>query len=367
MLTAPPSRAFMSADRPLTHLYLHFPFCTGRCGYCAFTSGPPTSDPVNYIHALVAERDARQLHLAPLKSLYCGGGTPGLIGSEGFYALKQSGLFTFSANYEWTVELHPATVTPALMQTLVDCGVTRISIGVQSFNDDVLRQCNRRHTAQQALEAIRTARAFIPDTGIDLIAGLPGINDTLWRATLDQCLALDLPHVSIYALSIDEGSNWAREGRTPPNGDAVCDAIAEAAERLAAVGLARYETSNYARSGCRCQHNLNTWHGGDYVGLGKGAASRIGLTRRAGNGTEERLSTLEDALERALTQLRLDEGFDLAQCLSHYPMLTPYAAAWENLLTTYRENHLLSTINAPTLRGYEVLDAMERSLLEATL
>jgi oxygen-independent coproporphyrinogen-3 oxidase len=357
----------MSVTLPLEHLYLHFPFCTGRCGYCAFISGLPPADPTAYIDTLLTEATQRHLTLAPLKTLYCGGGTPGLIGPKGFQALTHAGLFTFAKDYEWSVELHPTIVTPELMQTLAECGVTRISIGVQSFDDAVLQRCNRRHTLAQALAAVALARRFIPDTGIDLIAGLPGVTKALWSETLSRTLELDLPHLSIYSLSIDEGSAWARAGMEPPNAEQVCDAIAEAEALLATAGLHRYETSNYAREGYQCQHNLNTWQGGDYVGLGHGAASRIGALRRATTGEETHLDPLEDALERALTQLRLAEGFDLKRCIARYPHLAPFATAWEKRLAELRQFGLLTAHNAPTTRGYEVLDAIERTLLEATL
>lgn len=349
---------------PVKDLYLHFPFCTGRCGYCAFTSGVPPQHPSAFIDTLVAEARQRSLTFAPLQTLYCGGGTPGLIGSAGFKALKASGLFTFAEGYEWTVELHPNTVTEELLETLVACGVTRLSIGVQSLNDEVLQFCNRRHTAQEALDAVLLARSFITDTGIDLIAGLPGVDAHLWQDTLARCIDLDLPHLSIYALSIDEGSIWEKRGIPPPDAEAVCDAIAMASTQLAQMGLQRYETSNYAREGFRCQHNLNTWHGGDYAGLGRGAASRIGYLRRAGDGTEEELNPLDDALERALTQLRLDEGFSLSACVKRFPCLAPYAKAWANILSDFHQHGLLTEQYAPTLRGYEILDALERTLLE---
>ena len=357
----------MSVHLPLEHLYLHFPFCTGRCGYCAFVSGPPPPNPSAYVDALLNELSARQLTLAPLATLYCGGGTPGLLGEKGFRALRASGLFTLAKGYEWTVELHPRTVTHSLMEALSDCGVTRISIGVQSLNDAVLRLCNRRHTAAQALDAVRIARQFIPDTGIDLIAGLPGVSPMLWRDTLQRVRELSLPHLSIYALSIDSGSAWAAAGIPAPESESVCDAIAEAAEHLAGDGLERYETSNYARAGFRCRHNLNTWHGGDYVGLGHGAASRIATLRRGTDGCEEHLSEIDDALERALTTLRLSEGFHLPALAQRFPCLSPFMEEWAQLLETFRHHGLLNGHYAPTLRGYEVLDAMERTLLSAAI
>lgn len=357
----------MTTVSPVEHLYLHFPYCTGRCGYCAFHSGPPPRDWAAALAALQQEAETRGVPLAPLQTLYCGGGTPGLIGATGFRALAERLHLPLTATTEWTVELHPATVTDDLMTTLAACGVNRISIGVQSLFDPVLERCNRRHTAQEALDAIACARQCIPDTGIDLIAGLPGVSADGWRDTLKRILDLDLPHLSVYALSIDEGSAWARAGMAPPDGDALCDAIAEAASLLTAAGYERYETSNYAKPGFRCRHNLNTWHGGDYLGLGTGAASRLGRLRREGDGHEMLVSELDDALERCLTRLRLSEGLDLTAIAQHYPLLRPYLTAWKNILHLFQQQGLLTANAAPTMRGYEVLDALERTLIEATL
>ena len=348
----------------MRHLYLHVPFCTGRCAYCAFLSGPPPADPATHVDALLREAAARGFPtVGPLDSLYCGGGTPALLGERGFARLRASGLFTLADGAEWTVELHPAAVTAPLVRTLAALGVTRLSLGVQAFDDATLARCNRRHTARQALEAIETARAAVPDTGIDLIAGLPGVSPAEWTRTLRRTVSLGLPHVSVYALSVEPGSAWDRAGMAPPDPDLLCDAVAEAADALAAAGLRRYETSNYARPGWECRHNLNTWHGGDYLGLGRGAASRLGLLRRSGDGDEETLTPEEDALERALTELRLAEGFDLDTTLARFPLLAPRRDRWTRLLADFRAHGLLDGANAPTRRGYEVLDAMERELL----
>ncbi len=346
------------------HAYYHIPFCTGRCHYCAFLSGPPPAHPETYVDELLREAEARPLSFQPLTTLYCGGGTPALLGEKGFRRLKAAGLCTLAPDGEWSVELHPATVTQALVETLAELGVTRLSLGVQAFSDATLQRCNRRHSVRQALDAIALARQWIPDTGIDLIAGLPGVTEVEWRATIQQALALDLPHLSIYGLSIDEGSAWAREGVSPPDPDALCDALAWTAETLAAAGLQRYETSNYAREGFCCRHNLNTWQGGDYVGLGRGAVSRIGLQRRYGDGREETLSPLEDALERALTELRLAFGFNLESIVTRYPLLLPFKERWTKVLAMAHREGLLTAAFAPTPRGYEVLDALERTLLE---
>ncbi len=345
------------------HAYFHFPFCTGRCHYCAFLSGPPPQNPVAYIDELLREVERRAVALEPFESLYCGGGTPGLLGVEGFRRLSKEGLCRLQPGGEWTVELHPTTVTPALMETLAELGVTRVSIGVQSFDEATLQRCNRRHTVAQALEAVACAREWIADTGIDLIAGLPGVTPQMWEETLRIATDLALPHLSVYALSIDEGSVWHQRKVAPPDADAVCDAIATAAERLEAKGLHRYETSNYALEGYECRHNLNTWHGGDYLGLGRGAVSRLGLLRRYGDGSEEVLTPLEDALERALTHLRLRSGFPLEEMVIRFPLLAPYRETWQRILAEAVHHGLLTDSFAPTVRGYEVLDALERELL----
>lgn len=349
----------------MRHVYLHVPFCTGRCAYCGFVSGPPPERPGDYVDVLAREAAARgfALPLGPLESLYCGGGTPALLGVAGFRRLAASGFYTLAPGAEWTVELHPAAVTRDLVAALADLGVTRLSIGVQSFDEAALARCRRRHTVRQALEAIETARAAIADMGIDLIAGLPGVSAAAWTQTLRRAVALGLPHLSVYALSIEPESAWGRAGMAPPDPERLCDAVAEAAETLGAAGLARYETSNYARPGFACRHNLNTWRGGDYLGLGRGAASRLGRTRRAGDGTEETLAEEEDALERALTALRLAEGFDPEAAARRFPVLAPRLPRWRRLLAGFRAEGLLTAANAPTTRGHEVLDALARALL----
>ncbi len=352
-----------SAPEAVRHLYLHFPFCSGRCAYCSFVSGSPPQDMEAVVADLVREAEARAVPLAPLETLYCGGGTPALLGERGFVALRNAGLFSLAEGAEWSVELHPASVTPSLIRTLAEVGVTRLSLGVQALDDAVLARCNRRHTVCQALEALEVARAVVPDTGIDLIAGLPGVTSELWQRTLKQVAALDLPHLSLYGLSIEPDSTWGRQGLPPPDPDALCDAIAEAQAYFEAHRLVRYETSNYARPGWGCRHNLNTWLGGDYLGLGRGAASRIGLVRRAGDGIEERLSSLDDALERTLTALRLQSGFDPDVAVRRFPVLAPLLPRWQQVLADARHHGLLTARNVPTTRGYEVLDALVAELM----
>lgn len=336
------------------HLYVHTPFCSGKCHYCAFHSGPLTVDPVAYICETLAP-----VRECTFQTIYFGGGTPGLLGPAGFQAAHKLGLL---ATKEFTVELHPQTVTDALLESLVTLGVTRISIGVQSFTNAVITHANRRHTVSQACAAISLARTYIPDTGIDLIAGLPLETAQSWLTTLDQALDLGLSHYSIYGLSIESGSVWA--DHPPPDDDQLMDALAIAQDRLAQAGIQRYETSNYAKRGSECQHNLNCWQGGDYLGLGSSASSRIGFMRQTNPTPSYTLSPEEDALERALTTLRLNTGFHPETLIKRFPILASYRTHWDTTLAHYRQHDLLNDYNAPTPRGYEVLDAMTRTLQE---
>lgn len=352
--------------------YFHAPFCTGRCTYCSFHSGPPPTEAAlaAYLDGLTRAFDAFSATPLSCSTLYFGGGTPGLIGSESFrrwHARFIGERLLPEPGFEWTVELHPATATPPLLNTLRALGTTRLSIGVQALDDAVLLAHNRRHTADCARRAVALAReAGFGDVGIDLIAGLPGVTLPRWEATLREVAGWDLRHLSIYTLSIDPGSALAARGATPPSDG--LDEMALAAEMLSASGLLRYETSNFARPGHECRHNLAYWRGCDYLGLGPGAASRLGLLRRTPE--EEILTPLDDALERTLTRLRTAEGFSLERALGDFPVLSPFRAAWARLLTSFCANGLLFEPEpgffAPTPRGHEVGDGIIRELLTAT-
>lgn len=346
-------------------LYLHIPYCTGKCAYCSFFSGPPPAHPANYITTLAEEYQAREEELAPLDTLYCGGGTPSLLGIDGFERLRALPFITFASSYEWTVEVHPATIQSAFIERLAALGVNRLSIGVQSLDDTVLRKANRRHTVKQALEGLALARQIIPDTGIDLIAGLPGVSPQQWEETLKRVIALDLPHLSIYGLSIEEGCQWFREGRQPPEDDTLCHALSLAHEHLTAAGFEHYEISNYAKPGFQCRHNLNTWLGGDYLGLGYGAHSRCQCHRQEGNGERFTLSPLEDSCERAFTQLRLRQPFDIPSLIQKYPLLSPAQKRLEQKVALFSAHALLDADLCPTPRGFEVVDAMIRECYRA--
>ncbi|MBR1587150.1 MAG: radical SAM protein, partial [Kiritimatiellae bacterium] len=279
---------------------------------------------------------------------------------------------------EFTVELNPRDVAPDLLAGLRAGGVNRISMGVQSLDDGVLRAMGRPHTAAEAEAAFRAIReAGFANAGLDLIAGWPGTTADSWGQTLGRACALRPDHVSVYTLIREPGTSLDRavmEGRVAlPDDDAALAQHDAARAALAAIGLARYEVSSFAKPGFECRHNVSVWHGDDYAGIGDGAHGREGLRRTAGNAdggydvTE--LSPEADALERALFALRTVEGIDLDETARRWPVLAPRRAAWRAELMLLVP-HGIARETAPdrfalTDRGFEVCDAVISAIMSA--
>lgn len=272
---------------------------------------------------------------------------------------------------EFTVELNPCDITPSLLDDLIEGGVNRISMGVQSLDDNVLRAMGRPHTAAAAEAAFRAIRAAgFGNAGFDLIAGWPGTTESSWGDTVARACALDPDHVSVYALIREPGTvldNAVREGRlVPMDDDAVLSMHDAAREALAEIGLARYEVSNFARPGFECRHNLSVWRGEDYAGLGSGAHGREGLRRTVGNDAGgydvSMLTAEEDALERALFTLRMAEGMDLDEMAGRWPILGSRMEGWRNELESLVPHGIAKNVSGSrfvlTDRGYEVCDAV---------
>jgi oxygen-independent coproporphyrinogen-3 oxidase len=217
-------------------------------------------------------------------TIYIGGGTPSLLGPEGIVALF-SALPPVAESAEVTMEVNPGDVTPALASAMRRCGVTRVSIGAQSFDNATLAFLGRRHTAEETDAAVSTLRlAGFTEISLDLIAAIPGTSPQAFRTSLEHAVALGPKHLSVYPLSLEEGTCFSREvaaGRLrPPTDDESLDSVAVAESILRQAGYGRYEISNYAWPGFECRHNLAVWRGEDYIGIGPAAASREGLNRR---------------------------------------------------------------------------------------
>lgn len=287
-----------------TRLYLHIPFCRRKCPYCAFVSRESHEDPGGYADLLQAEMRLASLGPAPetpLESIYFGGGTPSLLEPGRAAGLIRLAAETFglAESAEITLEANPGTVDLERLAGFRDAGVNRLSIGVQSFDDRMLIALGRIHTARQARDAFTAARlAGFDNIGIDLIHALPGQTKAMWLTELEQALLLAPEHMSIYGLTIEEGTPFAeRYGEvTPllPDEELAAEMFEAADGLLTSHGYEHYEIANYALPGCRSRHNSGYWHRDGYLGLGAGAHSFL---RDAGFGT--RFSNTPDLEEYA--------------------------------------------------------------------
>lgn len=267
---------------PPSSLYIHIPFCQSKCAYCDFNSYAGLERlQESYVAALLAEMDlaaARCPDLA-LRTIYVGGGTPTLLPAEQLRRVLDGcrARFRVAADAELTVEANPGTLDEAKLAALLAAGVTRLSLGVQTFDDALLRQLGRIHTAQEAVETYRLARrAGLDHINLDLIYGLPGASLGDWQAALGQALDLGPDHLSLYALTLHDETPLARaiaQGRAPRlDDDLAADMYLWALEALGQAGYTHYEISNWARGDSAiCQHNLTYWLDLPYLGLGAGA------------------------------------------------------------------------------------------------
>ncbi len=270
------------------HLYIHVPFCARRCAYCDFSIAVRPAVPVDeYLRALRTELTLR----APaekwtLDTLYLGGGTPSRLGAEGITRLMQlvSEFAELASDAEITVEVNPEDVSPESAAAWLAAGINRFSLGVQTFDSDVLKWMHRVHTVDQstfAYKALRKANAA--NISIDMIFALPDQLKRDWRADLEKALALDAEHVSLYGLTVETGTplqRWVDRGAAVPVGDdSYSQEFMEAHEILTSNGYQHYEVSNFAKPGFHSRHNSTYWSGAPYAAAGPSAHSFDGTAR----------------------------------------------------------------------------------------
>jgi oxygen-independent coproporphyrinogen-3 oxidase len=292
-------------------LYIHIPFCVGKCRYCGFYSTTYEPDRADeFISGIKNEAETYRDDFShrPFSSIYIGGGTPTVLSpfQLGLLIKVIRSHFLIDESAEFTVEANPNTVTSEKLSLLLDQGVNRLSLGVQSFSDEILQTLGRLHTAKQAADAFRLARiAGFINIGVDLIYGIPGQTATHWEETLDTAMALKPEHVSAYSLSLDDGSQFKRAaeagGFTLPDDEVIAAMYERAVQTLNNASYGHYEISNFSLPGYECRHNMNYWDRGEYLGLGPGAWSFISGTRYANisDTTEysQRLSSGRSAVE----------------------------------------------------------------------
>jgi oxygen-independent coproporphyrinogen-3 oxidase len=270
-------------------LYIHIPYCVRKCLYCGFYSTPYSPRKADdFIAALKieAEQSRKDIINGCMGSIYIGGGTPTVLSREqlGQVIADMRRCFTFDDDAEFTVEANPNTLPSGYLSFLLEQGVNRLSLGIQSFSDKALSVLGRLHNAREAADAFRRARiSGFKNIGIDLIFGIPGQNAAEWQKTIDAAIALRPEHISAYNLSLDEGSQFARLEKTGeialPEDEIVAEMYEHTVQSLSRAGYCRYEISNFALSGFACRHNQNYWERGEYLGLGPGASSFLAGTR----------------------------------------------------------------------------------------
>jgi oxygen-independent coproporphyrinogen III oxidase len=308
-----------------SHLYIHLPFCAHRCGYCDFVTAVGREDQhAAYVDALLRELDEERRHLGDgVDTIFLGGGTPTFTALPELVRL----LNQLPPAREVTVEANPETVTPEVARSLRAAGVTRVSLGAQTFQPHLLATLERGATPQDVKRAFAHLRdAGFDNVSLDLIYGIPGQTPAHLAADLAQALALGPEHISAYELEAKPGTRFtiAHGAELERQAERMEDYFERVVATLTEAGYRWYETANFCRDGKRAEHNLGYWLGHDYLGIGVGAVSTLGLERRRNTpklarylrGEYDReLELLDDetrARERVMLGLRLDEPLPLA-------------------------------------------------------
>jgi oxygen-independent coproporphyrinogen-3 oxidase len=326
----------------MSGIYLHIPFCRQACHYCNFHFSTSLKLKNEFVEALLKEIKLQKnyLPLETVNTIYFGGGTPSLLSQEELSAILQAlhPQFQVAADAEITLEANPDDISEQKLQAWKQIGVNRLSIGVQSFFEEDLRWMNRAHTAQQAIDNLQLAIQYFPNMTIDLIYGGPTLPDDRWEQNVQQALALGIPHISCYALTVEPGtaldSMISKHKKTAVNTEDQARQFVLLMNWLQEAGFEHYEISNFALPGKRSRHNSSYWQGVSYLGLGPSAHSFNGESRQwniANNALYikslqedkvpfeiEHLTDTQRLNEYIMTSLRTIEGLDLAWVVSRF-------------------------------------------------
>jgi putative oxygen-independent coproporphyrinogen III oxidase len=384
-----PGSLQLAALPPLS-LYVHLPWCLKKCPYCDFNShelNTPELPEQRYIDAVVADLEAslalvwgRTVH-----SIFIGGGTPSLFSPQAIDRLlaDMRARLRLAPDCEITLEANPGTFERDRFRAFRSAGVTRLSVGVQSFNDQHLKALGRVHDSAQALAAVQEAAQAFDTFNLDIMYALPGQTIADLRQDMAKALSLQSPHISIYHLTIEPNTYFAKFPPRVPDQDMAYEMLDVITEMTLAAGLDRYEVSAYARPGHRCWHNLNYWQFGDYLGIGAGAHSKLSFAHRivrqvrhreprlymdkalAGDcvASNTEVSRTDLPFEFMLNALRLRDGFTLAQYCERTGL--PMTAIEKSLDEAERKGLIerdLSRVK-PTTRGFDFLNDLQSLFL----
>jgi oxygen-independent coproporphyrinogen-3 oxidase len=383
-----PGSVTLAALPPLS-LYVHLPWCLKKCPYCDFNSHERAGEipESRYLDALIADLEVAlpQVWGRRVISVFIGGGTPSLFSPAGIERLIADirARLPLEPGCEISLEANPGTFERERFKAFRAAGVTRLSIGVQSFDDAMLHALGRVHDSAQARAAVTEARAAFDTFNIDLMYALPGQTLAQLHADIDAALAFAPPHLSIYHLTVEPNTAFANAPPALPDADLASEMLDAIAARTAAAGLARYEVSAFARTGHRCVHNLNYWQFGDYLGIGAGAHGKISFPNRvlrqvrwrepvtymdkalaaAAVSNEHEVGAKDLPFEFMLNALRLAEGFELARFAERTGQSV---AAIDATLQQAAERGLIERDGArvwPTPRGFDFLSDLQQMFL----
>jgi oxygen-independent coproporphyrinogen-3 oxidase len=384
-----PGTLQLAALPPLS-LYVHLPWCIKKCPYCDFNSHemagvePPEQ---RYIDALIADLEAslpliwgRSVH-----SIFIGGGTPSLFSPAAIDRLlaELRARLRLDADCEITLEANPGTFEKDRFKAFRRAGVTRLSVGVQSFNDAHLKALGRVHDSAQAIAAVQEAAANFETFNLDIMYALPGQTLEGLEKDMRQALVLNPPHISIYHLTIEPNTYFAKFPPVIPEEDLAYAMLDRITEMTAQAGMQRYEVSAYAKPGHRCFHNLNYWQFGDYLGIGAGAHSKLSFAHRivrqvrwreprlyidnalAGEAVtqETEVSRADLPFEYMLNALRLRDGFKLQDFAEKTGL--PVSALQTGLDEAERKGLIERDLTSlrPTERGFDFLNDLQSLFL----
>ncbi|HEX5092810.1 MAG TPA: radical SAM family heme chaperone HemW [Burkholderiales bacterium] len=374
------------AALPPLSLYVHLPWCVRKCPYCDFNSHERSGElpEREYVAALEADLEGTLPSVwgRRVSSVFIGGGTPSLFSPESIDALLAAvrARVTVEPDAEVTMEANPGTAEAGRFRGYREAGVNRLSLGIQSFDDEKLRALGRIHSAQEARRAIEMAQAAFDNVNLDLMYGLPGQTLDEVRREIGEAARWGTAHVSAYQLTIEPNTVFFSKRPELPPHDATADMQLAAEAALAEAGFEHYETSAFARPGRRCRHNLNYWEFGDYVGLGAGAHGKLSYADRvmrherpkpprdylaqAGTLRETPVAPRELPFEFMLNALRLVHGVPAAYFEQRTGL--PRAAVARKLAAAEAEG-LLEADPArirPTLRGRLFLNELLQRFLD---
>ncbi|MGD9473280.1 MAG: radical SAM family heme chaperone HemW [Novosphingobium sp.] len=376
-------------------LYIHWPFCLKKCPYCDFNSHVRAGVDVDlWRDALLADmrHEAQAAGGEALESVFFGGGTPSLMPPALVDALlaEAERLWGFAPDIEITLEANPSSVEASNFSQLADAGINRVSLGLQALDDEALQFLGRLHGVEEGLNALEVAQTAFSRVSFDLIYARPGQTTEQWRAELVRALGFGTGHLSLYQLTIEEGTRFATDVRqgafTPLADDPAADLFTLTRELTAATGLPAYEVSNHARAGEESRHNLAYWRYRDYCGIGPGAHGRRGglatvrhrkpenwlegvAQQKHGIAQERALPLAEQASEALLMGLRLAEGIDLDALATRFA-LPPRGLIEEERLRLYEPLGLVWRRGARigvTEAGMPLLDALLGELVPLEL